>query len=241
MKRLVLFLSLLAATTAVQVTPGMAQTELTIPGGATGANVFCIQAGDLTSGKFVETFLQTDGGAWEQHSKARTIEFDEKARDDLIVEIFDDSRSTAVQFDFVTMTIREKPDGGAWTDRFVILNATDQAKSKDCVSLAAHSPASGPAAAALDAEESAAIDGESSDNSSTEADEPSDEPAKAKAPSKQNTKTKTTAKPRAKAKTKTTAKPRTKSKVTSKPVEARKKKRSLPGLSIGVGGLGLRF
>src|SRR5665811_1338824 len=218
MKRLVLFLSLLAATTAVQVTPGMAQTELTIPGGATGANVFCIQAGDLTSGKFVE-----------------------KARDDLIVEIFDDSRSTAVQFDFVTMTIREKPDGGAWTDRFVILNATDQAKSKDCVSLAAHSPASGPAAAALDAEESAAIDGESSDNSSTEADEPSDEPAKAKAPSKQNTKTKTTAKPRAKAKTKTTAKPRTKSKVTSKPVEARKKKKLLPGLSIGVGGLGLRF
>jgi len=240
MKRLVLFLSLLAATTAVQVTPGMAQTELTIPGGATGANVFCIQAGDLTSGKFVETFLQTDGGAWEQHSKARTIEFDEKARDDLIVEIFDDSRSTAVQFDFVTMTIREKPDGGAWTDRFVILNATDQAKSKDCVSLAAHSPASGPAAAALDDEESAAIDGESSENSSTEADEPSDEPAKAKVPSKR-TKTKTTAKPRAKAKTKTAAEPRTKSKATSKRVETRKKKKLLPGLSIGVGGLGLRF
>src|SRR5665811_2312503 len=217
MKRLVLFLSLLAATTAVQVTPGMAQTELTIPGGATGANVFCIQAGDLTSGKFVE-----------------------KARDDLIVEIFDDSRSTAVQFDFVTMTIREKPDGGAWTDRFVILNATDQAKSKDCVSLAAHSPASGPAAAALDAEESAAIDGESSENSSTEADEPSDEPAKAKVPSKR-TKTKTTAKPRAKAKTKTAAEPRTKSKATSKRVETRKKKKLLPGLSIGVGGLGLRF
>jgi len=231
MKRLVLFLSLLVVTTASQVTPGMAQTELTIPGGATGADVYCIQAGDLTSKKFVETFLQTDGGAWEQRSKASTTEFAEKARDDLIVDLFDDSRSTAVQFDFVTMTIREKPDGGAWTDRFVILNATDQAKSKNCVS----------AAAALDAEESAAIDGESSDASSSEADEPPDAPAKAKAPAKQNTKTKTTAKPRAKAKTKTTAAPRAKAKVTPKRAETRKKKKLLPGLSIGVGGLGLRF
>ncbi|HUU25567.1 MAG TPA: hypothetical protein VMW68_08415 [Methyloceanibacter sp.] len=222
MERLVLFLGLLVATTAAHVTPGMAQTELTIPGGATGADVFCIQAGDLTSGKFVETFLQTDGGAWEQHSKAHTIEFAEKARDDLIVDLFDESRSTAVQFDFVTMTIREKPDGGAWTDRFVILNATDQAKSKDCVSLAA-------------------IDGESSGNSSTKAAEPSNEPAKAKAPSKPNTKTKTTATPRTKAKTKTTAKPRPTPKATSKRVETRKKKRLLPGLSVGVGGLGLRF
>ena len=64
MKSIVLFLMALATAGAVQTIPAMAQADLTVPGGATGADVFCLQAGDLTSGAFVGTFLKTDSGGW---------------------------------------------------------------------------------------------------------------------------------------------------------------------------------
>jgi len=64
MKRTVSAPALLAAVFAMQATPGMAQTDLTMLGGATGANVYCIQAGDLANGVVVGTFFQTDVGAW---------------------------------------------------------------------------------------------------------------------------------------------------------------------------------
>ena len=209
MARMVLFLTLLAAASAAPATPGMAQTDLTIPGGATGADAFCIQAGDLATGAFAETFLQTDTGAWEQRSKAATFKFEEKKRDDLVVELFDSSRSASVQFDFVTQTIRQKDSSpaAAWSDRFVILKATDQATSGDCISLAARSAAID--ASDADDEESDAADVESSKEPSPKAEKPSNRSKKADRPSK-----------RVKA-------------------TAREKKKSSPGFSIGIGGGGI--
>src|SRR6267154_4235748 len=59
MTRALLAGALLATALVLQSTAGVAQTEISVPGGATGANVFCLQVGDLTSGTFVGTFLQT--------------------------------------------------------------------------------------------------------------------------------------------------------------------------------------
>jgi hypothetical protein len=101
MTRGLLPLALLAAAFAAQSTAGMAQTEVTVPGGATGANVYCIQAGELASGAFVGTFLQTGPSAWEERLKAGTFKLEEKKRDDLMVDLFDDARSASIQFDFV--------------------------------------------------------------------------------------------------------------------------------------------
>jgi hypothetical protein len=69
MKRTLLAPALLVAAYAMQATPGMAQTDLTMLGGATCATVYCIQAGDLTNGLFVGTYYQTGVGAWEVHTK----------------------------------------------------------------------------------------------------------------------------------------------------------------------------
>ena len=67
---------------------GMAQTDLTMLGGATGATVYCIQAGDLTNGLFVGTYYQTGVGAWEEHLKGGAFKFQETKREELAVEIW---------------------------------------------------------------------------------------------------------------------------------------------------------
>jgi hypothetical protein len=150
MKRGLLPLALLAAAFAAQATGAMAQTDITVPGGATGANVFCLQAGDINSGAFVGTYLQTGPGTWEERLKAGTFKLAEKKRDDLTVELADDKRGAGVQFDFVNRTVKYKPASPAsasWRDRYYILNATDKAGSTDCAALAALSePAGGPGA-----------------------------------------------------------------------------------------------
>ena len=107
MTRGLLPLALLAAALTAQSTAGMAQTDVAVPGGATGSNVYCIQAGELTSGAFVGTF--TGPSAWEERLKAGTFKLEEKKRDDLMVDLFDAARSASIQFDFVNKTIKYKP------------------------------------------------------------------------------------------------------------------------------------
>lgn len=139
MKRGLLPLALLVVAFTAQVTPAMAQTDLTVPGGATGRNVFCLQAGDINSGAFVGTYLQTGTGAWEERLKAGTFKLQEKKRDDLMVELFDEARSASIQFDFVNKTVKYKPAASreaAGKDRYYILNATDKTASTDCATLA---------------------------------------------------------------------------------------------------------
>jgi hypothetical protein len=138
MKRSLLPLVLVAAALAAQSTAALAQTDVTVPGGASGANVFCLQAGDLNSGAFVGTFMQTGTGAWEERLKAGTFKLEEMKRDELSVELFDGSRSASLQFDFVNKMIKFKSSSSTenWRDRYHILNATDKAGSADCVALA---------------------------------------------------------------------------------------------------------
>lgn len=146
MKRELLPFVLLAAL-AAQSTFATAQTEISVPGGATGSNAYCIQAGELSSGAFVGTFLQTGPSTWEERLKAGSFKLEEKKRDDLAVELFDDTRAASIQFDFVNKTIKYKPANAKdkpGTDRYYILNATDKAHSQDCASLAADNPAGGP-------------------------------------------------------------------------------------------------
>ncbi len=135
MKRMALFFMVFATAGAVQTTPGRAQVDLTVPGGATGADVYCIQAGDLTTGAFVETFLQTDTGKWEQRSEKDTFKLEETNRDELMVELLDSERSTSFQFNFVDRNIKDKSSssGDTWVDRSFILNATNKALSGDCI------------------------------------------------------------------------------------------------------------
>jgi hypothetical protein len=107
-----------------------------IPGGATGKTVYCLQAGDLKSGAFVGAYLQTGPGAWEERLKAGTFKLSERSRDDLIVDLQDNARAAAIQFDFVNRTVKYRAGSGQWVDRYYILNATDQAHSKDCAFVA---------------------------------------------------------------------------------------------------------
>jgi hypothetical protein len=148
MKSKLLALGLLAAALTAQSTRTIAQTEIAIPGGATGRTVFCLQVGDLTSGSFVGTFLQTGPNSWEERLRAGAFKLEERKRDDLMVELFDAQRSAAVQFDFVNKTVKYKPANAqapSGTDRYYILNATDKAQSDDCASLAsAAGPGAGP-------------------------------------------------------------------------------------------------
>jgi hypothetical protein len=128
-----------------QSTATMAQTDVTVPGGANGANVYCLQAGDLTSGAFVGTFLQTGPNTWEERLKAGSFKLDERKRDDVTVDLFDSSRSARIQFDFVNRTIKYSPanatDGGR--DRYYILSAVDKANSEDCAATASLNEAGG--------------------------------------------------------------------------------------------------
>jgi hypothetical protein len=133
-------LACLALAVAVMTVPSsgawaQAQPQ-DIPGGATGKNVYCLQAGDLKSGAFVGAYLETAPGAWEERLKAGTFKLSERSRDDLIVDLNDSARSAAIQFDFVNRTVKYKAGSGQWVDRYYILNATDQANSKDCAYVA---------------------------------------------------------------------------------------------------------
>src|SRR3984957_2515209 len=140
MKRGFLPLALLAGMLTAQSTVASAQTDVTVPGGATGANVFCLQAGDINSGAFVGTYLETGPRIWEERLKAGTFKLEERKRDDLTVELFDESRAAVIQFDFVNRTVKYKPSSSRdkdGKDRYYILNATDKTGSKDCATLAA--------------------------------------------------------------------------------------------------------
>src|SRR6476646_166909 len=141
--------TLIAAALTLQPNAGMAQTEISVPGGATGSNVYCMQVGDLSSGAFIGTYHQTGPNTWEERLRAGVFKLEERKRDDLMVELFDAQRSAAIQFDFVNKTVKYKPanaqPNAADTDRYYILNATDKAQSEDCVNLAsAEGPGGGP-------------------------------------------------------------------------------------------------
>jgi hypothetical protein len=140
MTRKVLPFVWLAAALAAQSTAAMAQTaDPTLPGGATGANVFCLQAGDLKSGAYVGSYLQTGTGTWEERLKAGSFKLSERKRDDLTVDLYDDKRGASIEFDFVNRTVKYKPsspESASWHDRYYILNATDKAGSTDCAQLA---------------------------------------------------------------------------------------------------------
>ena len=153
MMRSFLVLVLSAISLAVQTTAGMAQLDPLnpVPGGATGANVFCLQAGDLNSGAFVRMFLQTGTGTWEEREfpKFGVVKLEEKKRDELAVELFNASSSNTTQFDFVRKRVkvtRSNPADNVWTDAYHILSATDKEGSADCISLAARSAPPGGAA-----------------------------------------------------------------------------------------------
>ena len=87
MKRGFLPLALLAGMLTTQSTVASAQADVTVPGGANGANVFCLQAGDINSGAFVGTYLETGPRTWEERLKAGTFKLEERNRDDLTVEL----------------------------------------------------------------------------------------------------------------------------------------------------------
>jgi hypothetical protein len=140
MKRGFLPLALLAGMLTAQSTVVSAQTDVTVPGGATGGNVVCLQAGDINSGAFVGTYLETAPHTWEERLKAGTFKLQERKRDDVLVELFDDSRAAVIQFDFLNRTVKYKPSSSKdkdGKDRYYILNATDKNGSKDCMTLAA--------------------------------------------------------------------------------------------------------
>lgn len=146
MNRGLLHLVLLAAL-AGQSTAAMAQTDISVPGGATGSNAVCIQAGELGSGAFVGTFLETAPGTWEERLKAGTFKLQVKSRNDLAVDLVDDTRAAAIVFDFVNKTIKYRPSSAQdknGTDRYYILNATDKEHSQDCALLAQQQAAAGP-------------------------------------------------------------------------------------------------
>jgi hypothetical protein len=144
-----LALTVFAAALAAQTTAGIAQAP--VPGGATAASVFCIQAGDLKSGALADTFLMTGPGKWEQREylKAGVFKFDEKSRNNATVELFDSSRGMSVLLDLGTRKIESTNSNppANWTDLFYILNATDRQRSTDCVALASRSVAPGNTAA----------------------------------------------------------------------------------------------
>jgi hypothetical protein len=136
----------LFATALMAASPAALAQTVEVPGGATGSNVACIQAGELNGGTFVGTFLETGPGTWEERLKAGTFKLQEKNRDDLAVNLADDVRSAAIEFDFVNKTIKYKPASSqekSGRDRYYILNATDKAHDQDCAALAQQSAAAG--------------------------------------------------------------------------------------------------
>jgi hypothetical protein len=147
MKRRFLPLAVMAVALMAQSSVAKAQSDVSVPGGATGSNVACIQAGELGSGAFVGTFLETAPGTWEERLKAGTFKLQVKSRNDLAVDLVDDTRAAAIVFDFVNKTIKYRPSSAQdknGTDRYYILNATDKAHSADCALLAQQAAAAGP-------------------------------------------------------------------------------------------------
>ncbi len=147
MKRKFLPLAAMAVVLMAQSSVAKAQSDVSVPGGATGSNVACIQAGELGSGAFVGTFLETAPGTWEERLKAGTFKLQVKSRNDLAVDLVDDTRAAAIVFDFVNKTIKYRPSSAQdknGTDRYYILNATDKAHSADCALLAQQEAAAGP-------------------------------------------------------------------------------------------------
>lgn len=127
-----------------------AQVDLTvpIPGGATASTVFCLQAGELSSGGFTTTFSQVGTKTWEERAflKNDKFRFEETRRDDLMLELSDKSRGKQIIFDFTDKKVKEVLSGIPGKDLFHILSATDNAASSECVALAARSGAPRPAA-----------------------------------------------------------------------------------------------
>jgi len=119
-----------------------------IPGGATGTNVFCVQAGDLNSGAFTGTFYKTSGDTWEEKPflKQWIARWKEVKRDETVVDIFDASRNLTIEFDFSRKKVRlsklNPPDD--WHDHAAMLSATDELGSADCVALGMRSGAAAP-------------------------------------------------------------------------------------------------
>jgi len=136
---------LLAAAWAVAFLlplPASAQVDPSspVPGGATGTTVACLQAGDLNSGIFQTTFLLSSAEGWEEraHMKPDLFRYKERQRTETMVELADNGRGMAIQFDFERKRVRttriDQPD--AWRDLYHILNASDKEGATDCVTLA---------------------------------------------------------------------------------------------------------
>jgi hypothetical protein len=129
--------------------PVTAQSDGPLPGGATAATAFCVQAGDIANGAFSATFLQTGPKSWEEKAYARVgrFRFEETRRDDAVLELVDRSRNVIIQMDFNARKIRtartNSSDPGR--DAFHILNATDRIGSTDCAALAELSGVAPPA------------------------------------------------------------------------------------------------
>ena len=157
MKRTLLLTAVVMSAWLMQSTAGVAQTDTTVPGGATGANVFCMQVGDVKTGAFQGTFMQTRDGFWESRTirNAKRIHggFTEITRDVSAVTLSLSTQKAAqtVQFDFVNKVIKFKLADASnenWKTFFLILHATDKAASEDCVALAALNAKPPPAAGA---------------------------------------------------------------------------------------------
>lgn len=141
MNRLGAALAFFCSSLVIQVGASSAQTNLTMLGGATGADVYCLQVGDLNTGVFVGTYFQTGTGTWDAVSKFGAAQYQERKRDPLVTEIYRNATggmpAATVQFDFVSKTVKSSsaaPSG--WEDRFIILSGTNQATSKDCLDMA---------------------------------------------------------------------------------------------------------
>ncbi len=140
MNGLRMLLAVAAAAVAAQISGASAQVDTSpLPGGATAETVFCLQAGELGTGAYASTFLQTGTGAWEERGylKPGTIRFSERSRDASMVDLFDSGRSLQLKFDFTTKKIRITEPGKDERDIYHILNATDNATSADCAAVAA--------------------------------------------------------------------------------------------------------
>ena len=75
---------LAAISLSMQTTAGFAQLDPLnpVPGGANGATVYCLQAGDLNSGAFTRMFMMTAPGIWEEleYPKPGVVKLQEKQR-----------------------------------------------------------------------------------------------------------------------------------------------------------------
>ncbi len=137
---MLLAVTLVSAMFATSQASAQVDPTSSVPGGASPATVACIQAGDLNSGIFQTTFLLGSADAWEEraHMKPGVFRFQERQRTETMVELADNSRGIALQFDFERKRVRttriDQPD--AWRDLYHMLNATDKEGSTDCVALA---------------------------------------------------------------------------------------------------------